>query len=78
MIWQDWILGLSTIVFSLSLLPSILGKDKPAIPTSLLTGITLIMVVYAQASLELWLTATASTVACILWLTLAVQKYQSK
>ena len=78
MIWQDWVLGVTTIIFSVSLLPSVLGKEKPALSTSLITGVTLIFVVFTQATLFLWFAASASAVACLLWLTLAVQKYKSK
>lgn len=78
MIWQDWVLGATTIIFSISLLPSILGKEKPAISTSLTTGLTLILVVFTQATLSLWFAATASATASFLWLTLAVQKFRSK
>lgn len=78
MIWQDWAFGIGTIIFSVALIPSILGKEKPALSTSLPTGITLMFFAFTQASLSLWLACVASVIAGSLWLTLAVQKYRNR
>jgi len=78
MLWQDWIFGVGTIIFSIALIPSVLGKEKPAISTSLSTGITLMIFAFAQATLFLWFACIASILAGFLWLTLAVQKIRSK
>lgn len=78
MIWQDIVFGVGTIIFSSALLPSIFSKDKPAISTSILTGITLIFFAVAQASLSLWFASVTNLIASALWITLAVQKYRTK
>ena len=78
MIWQDWVFGIGTIIFSIALVPSVLGKEKPAISTSLSTGITLMFFAFAQATLALWFACGASVLASVLWLTLAVQKRREK
>ncbi|MFA5997287.1 MAG: hypothetical protein WC791_02235 [Candidatus Paceibacterota bacterium] len=78
MIWQDWVFGIGTIIFAIALLPSVLGKDKPAVSTSVTTGAILILYSFTQASLSLWFASIASVVAGALWFILAVQKYRIK
>lgn len=76
MVWQDWILTLGTLVLIVALFPSILGKDKPAISTSLMTGTILLIFAFVYFTLSLWFTAFTTTIACILWAILAFQKYK--
>lgn len=76
MIWQDWVFGIGTIIFSIALLPSILSKEKPAISTSIPTGSILALFALTQASLSLWFASGMSLVAAFLWFTLALQKYR--
>ena len=78
MIWQDWVFGIGTIVFSLALIPAILGKEKPPLSTSLSTGSILFVFAVTQASLSLWFACVMSVVAGCLWITLTVQKYLTK
>lgn len=56
MIWQDWVFGIGTIIFAIALLPSVFGKEKPAISTSVPTGAILMFFAFTQASLSLWFT----------------------
>lgn len=73
MTWQDVMLGTGSISFSLALLPSIVGTDKPAVSTSLLTGGWLAVFSGVYASLSLWFACITSVVTASLWLVLAAQ-----
>lgn len=77
MTWQDIVLTLGSWVFIFALIPSVIGKDKPAFNTSLITGVTLLAFVFTYTSLSLWMTAFAQLIVAILWLVLAYQKYQA-
>ena len=73
--WQDFILMVGNVVFTLALIPSILSKDKPALSTSLTTGIVLLIFSLTYFSLSLWLSTIAALITSFLWLILAFQKY---
>lgn len=75
---QDYIFTAGTIIFILALFPSILGKDKPAITTSLLTATTLFVFALTYISLELWFTSALTFVTSALWYTLAAQEFIKK
>ncbi len=74
--WQDIVLTLGSIVFIIALLPSVLSKNKPAVSTSLSTGIVLAIFAGVYVSLALWFTATTTGVTSAVWLVLAFQKYR--
>ncbi len=76
MAWQDIIIGAGQWVFLLALLPSIFGKDKPALMTSLLTCVVLAVLAFAYATLALWVSTISAMLVSSAWLTLAVQKYR--
>lgn len=78
MSWRDLILTAGTFVFIIGLLPSVLGKDKPALSTSLITGTTLLVFTIIYATLSLWLTTLLTAIISGLWFTLAVQRIRMK
>lgn len=78
MIWQDWVFGIGTVIFSVALLPSIFGGEKPSMSTSVPTGSILMLFAFTQASLSLWFAAVMSIVAGSLWFILAFQRYRIK
>ena len=71
--WQDIALATSTLVLNLALLPSVLGKHKPALGTCALTASFLTVNVTAYISLALWYAAAMAAVNLCLWTTLLVQ-----
>ncbi len=73
--WQDIVLTTGQFVFSIALLPTVLGKDKPAFSTSLINGAVLMIFALTFATLSLWLTVIPTIIIGILWLVLAYQKY---
>lgn len=78
MIWQDWVFGIGTVVFSIALLPSIFGGEKPSLSTSLPTGAILMLFAFTQASLSLWFACFMSIIAGFLWFVLALQRHRIK
>jgi len=74
----DTILFVANLVIAVSLLPSILSKDKPHKNTSLLNVfVSLIFItgyINAQFFLAVWINVLIGT----MWLTLLVQKLTSK
>ena len=76
--WQDIVLSVSNLVFGIALIPSIRGKNKPALSTSLITTIFLSSSLVAYISLALWYTAFTTSINALCWGTLAVQKARQK
>jgi hypothetical protein len=76
--WQDYVIALSIIAFNIALLPSIFGKDKPRLATSVMTALFLIPQFIAFFTLSLWFSFSMCLVNALLWGTLAVQKYRQK
>ena len=73
--WQDIVLASSFMVFNLALLPSVIGRNKPALGTSLLTTIFLIPGLVVYLSLSLWYAAIMTAINFLLWVTLVTQEY---
>lgn len=78
MAWQDIVLSIGQWVFLIALIPSILGKDKPALSTSLMTGSLLIVFAFVYASLFLWVGGVSAFLVGLGWFVLAFQKWQQK
>ena len=75
--WQDLVLATSYIVFNAALIPSILGKDKPALKTSIITATFQIPCFVVYVSLSLWFSAALAALNFTLWTILASQKITS-
>jgi hypothetical protein len=72
--WQDIVISIGSLVFAIALIPSVAGQDKPALSTSLTTGIVLTVFTFTYASLNLWYATVTTAGAAILWSILAFQK----
>ena len=73
--WQDWVFSVGQIIFLIALIPTLKGKDKPAILTSIITSLILSIFVFTYFSLKLWFTTASSIAMTAAWATLAIQKY---
>ena len=64
--WQDWVFSIGTWIFIIALIPTLRGKQKPELSTSLVTGGILAIFVATYLSLNLWLSALSNvlTSAC--------------
>lgn len=65
--WQDFVIGAISVVFALGLIPSIRGNNKPAISTSLVTGVGLVVMGFVDLTLHLWITSIICVISGILW-----------
>ena len=76
--WQDIVLSVGQYIFVIALLPSVFGKDKPALSSSLLTGTVLGVFTVVYATLGLWNSTIASTLVTATWFLLAWQQYRKR
>jgi hypothetical protein len=79
MIWQDFIISVATILFSLSLIYQAFKgfKEKKgflSIPTSSVTAIALYAISFVYFNLGLYVSAAVSIINGTLWLLLFVQR----
>lgn len=75
MIWQDAVLTLGSILLLVALVPSLLGKDKPASATSLVTGAVLLSFAATYWTLGLSFSGVVTAASGVCWLALAAQKF---
>ncbi len=73
--WQDIVLSISVLAFNVALLPSVAGKQKPRMATSILTALFLIPEVVVFFSLSLWYSFVMALLNAGLWSVLAIQRY---
>ena len=73
--WQDIVLSIGQWIFVIALLPSVFGKDKPALSSSLLTGGVLALFAFVYSTLGLWSSVLATSAVSLTWLILAWQKF---
>lgn len=73
--WQDLVLTIGQILFIISLIPSITSKHKPALTTSLISGVVLMLFAATYINLSLVFAAIGTFITGVLWLILAYQKY---
>lgn len=72
--WQDLVFFVGTLLFSISMLPSICSKDKPNAKTSISGAVILFVFALTQLSLSLYLSAVMTFINAILWAILFIQK----
>ena len=72
--WQDVALAVSLLAFNVALVPSVVGKQKPRLATSLTTGLFILPQLVAFASLRLWYSFAMAFINASLWFTLAYQR----
>lgn len=74
MSWQDAVIGIGQFLFTLALIPSILGDEKPARATCAMTAATLFVFTGAYWSMNLWLSAASCALCGTCWSVLLFQK----
>ncbi len=74
MMWQDIILMVGGFIFSIALLPSILGNSKPARISCVTTGTVLSIYCIVYATLGLWLAFGSGVLTALAWWVLFFQK----
>jgi hypothetical protein len=77
MLWQDLVLTIGSLIFAFALIPSVLSKDKPALTTSVTTGVVLFIFAFVYVTLSLWFSAVTTAFTGIVWSILAIQKIRA-
>lgn len=67
MSWQDLVLAAGGFVIAAGIVPTILGRVKPALSTTATIVAVLGVSMFAFASLGLWLTAVGVALQFVLW-----------
>ncbi len=75
MVWQDIVIFIGQWVFVIAIIPTILGKEKPALSTSIVTGTVLVIFALTYLTLKLWLSTISASMISAAWFLLALQKY---
>lgn len=70
---QDIILSVGAWIFAISLIPTVVGKNKPSLVTCLITGTVLVIFAITYLTLGMKLAALSTSITGILWLIIAVQ-----
>jgi len=65
--WQDVVIMVACFGFAVALIPSIVGKYKPAKISCVLTIILLTAIAVSFATLSLWLSFWAEVSAIVAW-----------
>ena len=78
MLWQDWVFSIGSWIFVIALIPTIRGKSKPELSTSIVTAIILSSFALTYFTLRLWFSAFSTILTASCWYILAAQKYQQK
>lgn len=74
MIWQDYVIMTCLAGFAVALVPSIVGKNKPAKVTCLMTVLLGTIIAVCFGTLGLWLSMTVESLMIAAWFVLLVQK----
>lgn len=70
---QDLIFSAGVIILTVTLLPTVLGDDKPALSTAAAAAVVLFLFSATFASLGLWLSASLQFLQALLWALIAIQ-----
>jgi hypothetical protein len=74
--WPDWVIAVAQSMFAVSLLPTLVGENKPEFATCVMTAVSLVGMMSALARLRQWGGAVACSVALLEWVILGVQTCQ--
>jgi len=74
MIWQDIVMAIGGFGLALGLMPSVIGKDKPAKSSCAITGGILTIYVVAMATLGLYFTPIIIGITATVWWVLLYQQ----
>jgi hypothetical protein len=77
-IWQDVVIGIGSVSFSLALLPAIWRRQPPPVITCALTTFWLWVYAVVFITLSLWFSAITGSVTALCWTILLYQASRSK
>lgn len=74
--WQDTVIAVCQLAFLPSMLPTLLGKDKPAFSTSIMNAVIVMIITVTFVTLHLWFSVATGIITALIWATLALQKWR--
>jgi D-alanyl-lipoteichoic acid acyltransferase DltB (MBOAT superfamily) len=74
--WQDTVIALCQLAVVPAMIPTILGKDKPAFLTCVFNAVIVSIITMTLFSLELWFSGITASFIVIAWSILAIQKWK--
>lgn len=74
--WQDSVIALCQLAFLPSMIPTLVGKDKPALITSIMNALIVSIITLTFVTLDLWFSVFTGSVTVGIWTVLAVQKWR--
>ena len=78
MSWQDLVLTVGQVIFVIALLPTVVGRDKPALQTSVLTSAVSFSFMAVYISLSVPFASLTAALNGTMWLVLALQEWRRK
>ena len=78
LMWQDYVISACIIAFIIALFPMIVGPDKPALKSSVMTAGIQIVLTVTYVTLDLWFSVVTGAILFGCWATLAVQKWSMR
>ncbi len=75
---QDIAIAICQSVFLPSMVPTLLGKDKPALSTRLMNGVIVAVITITFMTLQLWSSVVTGVMTALIWFTLAAQKSRTE
>lgn len=76
--WQDIVITVIQLVFVLALIPTVAGKEKPALSTGIVTAAALSVLAATIATLGLWYGAASTAAVGATWWIIAFQSWRRK
>lgn len=76
--WQDIVISVGQWAMTAALVPSLIGPNKPAVSSSIMTGTLIAIFGITYASLDLWSATVSSGVCALAWFVLAWQGWRRK
>lgn len=77
MLWQDIVLTVGQFVFSLSLIPTIRAKEKPALSTCVMSAVMLTIYIPTLLSLQMYVSSFATVLVATGWWILLYQSWHN-
>ncbi len=65
--WQDYVMTIGQFTFAFSLIPTIMGKEKPAWTTCIMSSIVLTIYIPTLYTLGLYVSVIATVLVAIGW-----------
>ena len=74
MSWHDVVFAVGGVVFGVSLVPTIVKRQAPALMTSVPTSALLVVYVATYLTMRFWFSAAVTGAIAVCWVTMAVQR----